>query len=163
LKPRRPRHSAKRKQAVADGYRSALEAGIAKDLTEKGIEFEYERTKIVYFIPVRSGACLSCGKKEVGKRATYTPDFRLCRSNAFVESKGYFTARDRTKLSAVRDQHSGLDLRLLFAADNWCTTLHKQRYSEWASKHGFKWAVGKRIPDAWLAEGREGAQASAAV
>lgn len=149
MKPRRPRHSASRKQAVADGYRSALEASIAKDLTEKGIAFEYERTKIVYFIPVRSGTCLTCGEAKVGKRAKYTPDFYLCTTRVFVESKGYFTGRDRTKLTAVRDQHPEIDLRILFAADNWCTKLHKQRYSEWASKHGFKFAVGTRIPAVW--------------
>lgn len=149
MKPRRPRHSASRKQAVKDGYRSALEAGIAKDLIEKGIKFDYERLKIVYFIPVRSGTCLACGEGKVGKRATYTPDFRLCASGIVVESKGYFTGRDRTKLSAVREQHPTIPLRLLFASNNWISTAHKARYGDWATKHGFVWAVGKRIPEAW--------------
>lgn len=120
-------------------------------MTEKGIDFEYEKQRILYLLPVRGGSCLACGGVgKVGKRSTYTPDFELKRSGIIVEAKGYFTGRDRTKLLAVRDQHPAIDLRILFASDNWCTKLHKQRYSEWAAKHGFRWAVGKRIPDGWL-------------
>lgn len=149
MRPRRPRHSASRKAAVADGYRSALEKGIADDLAAKGIPFEYERHTISYTRPVRQGLCGDCGGKTVGKRSVYTPDFRIP-GGIFVESKGRFTGSDRSKLASVRSQYPGIDLRILFAQDNWTTKLHKQRYSAWAAKHGFIWAVGKRIPADWL-------------
>lgn len=149
LRPRRPKHSASRKAAVLAGYRSALEKGIADDLTSKGIPFEYEKHTINYVRPVRSGVCNDCGLKDVGKRSIYTPDFRIPGA-IFVESKGRFTGADRAKLDAVRSQHPAIDLRLLFAYDNWITKLHKLRYSEWAKKHGFQWAVGKTIPAEWL-------------
>ena len=149
LRPVRPRRSKTRQAAVNAGFRSALEKGIADDLTSKGIPFTYEQETIIYVRPVRSGICTDCGNKSVGKRSVYTPDFRLPGA-VFVESKGRFTGTDRAKLASVRSQHPDLDLRLLFAQDNWTTKLHKQRYSEWATKHGFIWAVGKRIPDAWL-------------
>jgi hypothetical protein len=113
------------------------------------VPFEYEQHTISYSIPVRGGKCAVCDSTHVGKRSTYTPDFRLPGA-IFVESKGYFTARDRTKLAAIRSQHPEIDLRILFAVDNWTTKLHKQRYSEWASKHGFLWAVGKVVPEAWV-------------
>lgn len=134
---------------MKDGFRSGLEKGIADDLTSKGISYEFEKHTVSYSLPVRSGLCGECGSRSVGKKATYTPDFRIP-GGIFVESKGRLTARDRSKLAAVHLQHPGLDLRLLFAYDNWCTKLHKQRYSEWAEAHGFKWAVGKRIPNEWL-------------
>jgi hypothetical protein len=149
MRPRRPKNSKARKAAVKAGYRSAFEAAIAKDLDDKGIKYTYEKTTIPYTRKLTSGVCNSCGGKQVGRRATYTPDFGLP-GNVFVESKGYFPARDRAKLVAVRSQHPEIDLRLLFGADNWTTKLHKQRYSEWATKQGFRYAIGKRIPDDWI-------------
>ena len=160
MRPKRPRHSAKRKQAVLDGYRSALEAEIARDLTARGIKFEYETRKLLYVLAVRGGTCSNCGVDgKAGKRATYTPDFRLS-NGVIVEVKGYFTARDRTKLLAVRSSNDKRDLRLLFAADNWCTKQHRLRYSEWAAKHGFVYHVGKRIPESWTTDNGQGKKAS---
>lgn len=149
MRPKRPRHTSKRRAAVQAGFRSGLEKSIADDLTSKGVSFEYEKTTIVYVKQVRAGACGDCGGKNVGKRATYLPDFRLP-GDIFVEAKGYFVGRDRSKLVAIRSQHPAIDLRLLFAADNWCTKLHKLRYSSWAAKHGFRHAIGKTIPTEWL-------------
>lgn len=150
MKPKRPRHTAVRRKAVKAGFRSGLEQAIATDLKERGIAFEFESKTIEYTLPVRRGRCGKCGSNSVGKGATYKPDFSFPGRSLLVESKGYFTARDRSKLARVRKQHPELDLRLLFAADNWCTKLHKQRYSQWATKHDIKWAVGQRVPDSWI-------------
>ena len=52
----RPKHSKRRKAAVAAGYRSAFEADIAKNLDERGIKyyFEAKTRKIHYNRPVRA-------------------------------------------------------------------------------------------------------------
>ena len=151
MKPRwhGARHSKARLDAVASGYRSGLEAGIAADLEARGVKFEYEKRTIRYVRPVRSGHCGDCGSKSVGKWCVYTPDFEIPGA-ILVESKGRFTGSDRTKLAAIKLQHPSLDLRILFAVDNWTTKLHKQRYSDWATKHGLVFAVGKVIPREWL-------------
>lgn len=151
MKPKRPRHTAVRRKAVKAGYRSGLEQAIATDLKERGIAFEFESKTIEYTLPVRRGRCGKCGSNSVGKGATYKPDFSFPGRSLLVESKGYFTARDRSKLAAVRIQHPGINLRILFAANNFCTKLHKQRYVEWAHKHGYVAAIGKKIPAEWLA------------
>lgn len=76
------------------------------------------------------------------------PDFALT-NGVLIECKGRLTAADRKKLLLVKKQHPRLDLRLLFQFDNKLSPRSKTRYSTWAEKNGFEWAVGS-IPRGWL-------------
>ena len=81
---------------------------------------------------------------------TYLPDFRLG-NGVIVECKGRLTPKDRKKLKLVKDGHPDKDIRLVFQYNNKLNPRSKTRYSDWAEKNGFLWAV-KDIPQAWLDE-----------
>ena len=145
---RSPRHSKTRKDAEEQGYRSGFEERVARNLTERGIPFEYEPKSEV----------LSYRVDEVRK---YLPDFRVDGvSKVIVECKGRFTAADRKKLKLIKAQHPEKDIRLLFMRDNTLSKQSKTRYSMWAEKHGFPWAL-KSVPIGWVGDtvcvrGRDG-------
>lgn len=148
MKPKRPKNSKTRRNAIKHGYRSGLEYSIATDLTRRGCKFAYESEVLVYAHKLPGGKCRDCGSKRVDKFRKYTPDFTLSNGRR-VESKGYFTSRDRSKLISVKEQKGLPAISILFAADNWCTKRHKARYSDWARANGFEFHVGKTIPVAW--------------
>jgi hypothetical protein len=131
--------------------RSSFEDTIDDQLAKAGVEYAYERTTIPWTRHISSGECLSCGHREVGQRCDYTPDFEVkVGKGFFIEVKGYLDGPDRTKLRAIRKQYPDLDLRLVFQRDNVIKgTKEKTRYSAWATKFGFKFAIGK-VPDEWL-------------
>ena len=93
----------------------------------------------------------------------YVPDFKVgrkTRGNGFsffyIETKGNgrsWTPQVRAKMLAVKDQWPELDIRLLFYTDGEFGTRRKdgsrQRQSEWATKHGFPFAI-REIPKEWL-------------
>lgn len=123
------------KQAV---YRSRLEDRIATQLEEAGVPFTYEATKHPYVIPART--------------AKYVEDFDL-NGRIKIEAKGYFTPDDRKKLLLLKEQSPHLDIRLLFQRAS--NKLHKNSpttYGKWCDDHGFLWADGGKVPDAWITE-----------
>lgn len=141
-------------------YRSGYERKVANYLTNLGISFGYETAEIPYRSPKRGALCLKCDSTDIGVRRTYIPDFAL-RINAsvsslhflrYIEAKGRFTASDRSKMLDIKRTHPTLDLRILFESDNWMTKAHLMRYSDWAERHGFPFAVSKlgRVPESWL-------------
>ena len=117
-------------------YRSMFEAGIADQLDEEGIKFEYERETIIYVQPAQT--------------RKYNPDFFLP-NGIIVEAKGKWTIEDRKKMVNVIEQNPDLDIRMLFQHDNKLNKRAKQRYSEWCTKRGIVWAVGK-VPREWINE-----------
>lgn len=130
------RKSKTRAQAKAKGYRSGFEEEIARQAEEDSIEAEYEpKDGIIVWQP---------------KPSKYLPDFRL-KNGLLIEAKGRLTQKDRTKLLRIKEQHPDIDIRLIFQYDNKLTTASKTRYSEWATKHGFTWAM-KKIPVEWAQE-----------
>lgn len=96
--------------------------------------------------------------------ATYIPDFRLA-NGILVEAKGYFKPADRTKMLLVKKQNPQADIRFLFQRANNKLTKAKNSiaYWQWAERHGFEWAEGERIPDAWFKEKRKPARKNAAT
>ena len=128
--------SAKRRAAQKEGYRSAFEQGIAEAAKEEGIKFEYE--------PEESRV------KWTPKPKVYTPDFVLP-NGVIVEAKGRLTVHDRTKHVMIQAQHPELDIRFVFQYNNPITKGSKTRYTDWAEKNGFKWAM-KTIPKEWFNE-----------
>lgn len=129
-----PRRSATRKKAEAAGYRSGFEYTVAQALGAAGVAFDYEPEdeRLEY---------------RVEETRRYLPDFKI--GEILVECKGRLTAADRKKLVLVKKQHPAIDLRLLFQFDNKLSPRSPTRYSVWATKHGFQWAVGT-IPEGWL-------------
>ena len=118
------------------GYRSGLEGKISAQLTEAGVDFEYETFKIEY---------------QVNETRKYTPDFRLP-NGIIVETKGRFVSDDRKKHLLVRQQRPDLDIRFVFS--NSKAKLNKgakSTYADWCQKHGFLFA-DKTIPEEWLNE-----------
>ena len=118
------------------GYRSGLESKVSAQLSEAGVDFEYETFKIEY---------------QVNETRKYTPDFRLP-NGIIVETKGRFVAADRKKHLLVQQQHPDLDIRFVFS--NSKAKLNKgakSTYADWCQKHGFLFA-DKTIPEEWLNE-----------
>ena len=126
--------SERRRHAIKNGYRSGLEDDIAKDLKDRGVEFEYEKLKVQW---------------QLLENKTYTPDSKLP-NGIIIESKGRFVQADRKKHLIIQDQHPFLDIRFVFS--NSRSKLYKgakSTYGDWCNKHGFLYA-DKRIPDEWL-------------
>lgn len=133
------------------GYRSGAEEKVAAFLEASGIGFEYETLTLSYEKPVRRGLCKTCAGKKVVKIATYKPDFIL-ENGEILEYKGRLTSADRTKLIAVVRSNPDIKIRLLFGSDNKLAKNNNKRYSEWATEHGFDFAI-KLPPKRWLRSG----------
>ena len=128
--------SERRRHAIKNGYRSGLEDDIAKDLKDRGVNFEYEKLKVQW---------------QLLENKTYTPDFKLP-NGIIIESKGRFVQADRKKHLIIQDQHPFLDIRFVFS--NSKAKLYKgakSTYGDWCNKHGFLYA-DKRIPEEWLTQ-----------
>lgn len=134
---------------LSSGFRSGYEERIAADLNERGVDFTYEANCLAYELRVAGAVCKQCSAPAVFRVAHYTPDFYFT-NGTYVEAKGKFTSTNRTRLVAFRTSRPDIVLRLLFQADNWLTSKHKQRYSQWAANHGFESAVGESIPVEWI-------------
>ena len=129
--------SSKRIQARKEGYRSNFEKEVAAKLKEdgaKGVRYEAPEGRIKY----------------TQKVSTYTPDFILP-NGIIVETKGRLTVHDRSKHKLIKEQHPDIDIRFVFQYDHFLYKGSKTRYSEWAEKHGFKWAI-RYVPKKWLKE-----------
>ena len=147
----RRKASPRRKEALRKGFASGLELDIAEQLDEAGEAYDYEKEALEIWLEVPKNQrikCKGCEGRELVKNAKYTPDFFL-KSGIIIESKGRFTAVDRRKALAVKQQHPELDYRMLFQFNNPLTKGGKNRYSDWCIKHDIKYAVGK-VPEEWL-------------
>ena len=128
----------RRYRGICEGYRSGLEESIAIQLKASGVTYMYERERLKY-IPVPKH---------------YTPDFILIGKNKkiYIETKGRFLAKDRTKHLLVQSQYPELDLRFVFTNPN--AKLYKgskTTYGEWCIKYGFSFSKGS-IPESWIGE-----------
>jgi hypothetical protein len=128
--------SSKRIAAQKEGFRSHFEREVAAEILACGGAYDYEPedAKVKY----------------TQKLSTYTPDFVLP-NGIIIETKGRLTVHDRTKHKLIRDQHPELDIRFVFQYDNPIFKGSKTKYSMWAEKQGFKWAI-RYVPKAWLKE-----------
>lgn len=68
----------------------------------------------------------------------------------YIETKGFLRSGDITKMLAVRQQHPDLDIRIVFQKDN-VVIGSRKRYSEWATRVGYPWAIG-HVPEEWYVE-----------
>jgi hypothetical protein len=135
----RPLKINQKKKIAVDDVRNRLEVYTLKALRAGqkagGYQITYEQEALEYVLVKR-----------------YVPDFILefpSGRKRYIESKGYLRPDDMKKMIAVRDQHPDLDIKIYFAKDNKLNRKAKMRYSDWAIKHGFDFAVGY-IPEEWM-------------
>lgn len=122
------------KPTKREHVKSDLEFAIWNELRKKKAKATYETESFSYVLERK-----------------YLPDFIVHtreHGKIYVEVKGYLRPEDRSKLRAVKRDNPSIDLRLLFAKDNKISR-SKLRYSQWAEKYGFTYAIGK-VPDDWL-------------
>ena len=98
-------------------FRSGLEEKVADLLTNLGVKYEYESTKVPYVL-----------------RCNYTPDF-LLPNGIYLETKGQLTEEDRRKMKAVKEDNPELDVRFVFQSPyNKIYKGSKTTYAAWATK-----------------------------
>jgi len=123
-------------------YRSKLEVSVVKLLytarrtLKKAFTFKYESEGIPYILPER----------------IYVPDFVITRSDGsvvYIEVKGYLDNDATRKMRAVKACNPDKTFFFLFAKDNPIRKGAKMKYSDWAEKNGFDWAIGE-LPERWL-------------
>ena len=115
-----------------------------KELLKRGDTVEYEAEKIPYSID-----------------HVYVPDFIITLKSGrkiYIETKGNgraWTPQVMQKMLAVRAQNPDLDIRIVFYKDGEFGQRRKdgsrQRQSDWATKHKFKFSIGD-VPEDWFNE-----------
>jgi hypothetical protein len=114
-------------------FRSQLEVKVADLLSNLGVSYEYESTKVPYEI-----------------QFNYTPDF-LLPNGVYLETKGYWDADDRRKVLAVKRCNPELDIRMVFQSPfNTISKKSKTTYAKWCEKHDIPWCSFTTIPIDWL-------------
>lgn len=115
-------------------YRSKFEALIALQLDGVRHEYEPKNKKLRYTVEKK-----------------YLPDFWIPQHNLFVETKGYFSQADRTKMVALKRSNPELRVLLVFQnAQNRLSSRSTMTYAKWAEKNGFEWSE-RHIPQQYLA------------
>jgi hypothetical protein len=121
--------------------KGSLEKAVFKELraVQKQLKFEieYETEKLSYTL-VRD----------------YIPDFVITLDSGrklYIETKGYLRPDDRAKLLSARECNPEADIRIVFQQDNRLNKNSRTRYSQWAERHGFRYAIGS-VPIEWLKE-----------
>ena len=114
-------------------YRSKLEERVADLLDELKITYEYESSKVPYTI-----------------QHHYCPDFILP-NHVHLETKGYWDAKDRRKILAVKKDNPDLDLRMVFQSPyNKISKSSKTTYDKWCERHSIPLCTFHSIPLEWL-------------
>ena len=114
-------------------YRSQLEEKVADLLTNLGVTYEYETTKIAYQIA-----------------HNYQPDFILP-NGIILECKGYWDSDDRRKIKNVKEQNLDVDIRMVFQSPyNTISKRSKTTYAKWCDRHNIPWCTFQEIPIDWL-------------
>ena len=114
-------------------YRSQLEEKVAELLTNLGVTYEYETTKIAYQIA-----------------HNYQPDFILP-NGIILECKGYWDSDDRRKIKNVKEQNPDVDVRMVFQSPyNTISKRSKTTYAKGCERHDIPWGTFHEIPIEWL-------------
>lgn len=137
-------------------FRAAFEVDIAEQLIDYqedyDFEWSYESETIAYVKPA-NGHCNDCSGTDIVTHHNYTADFdiRFPTGKVFyLESKGFFKSRDRTKYIELR-KSTGLDLRFVFQSDGWLTKARKTSYTRWCTQKKFESSI-LDIPEDWFHE-----------
>lgn len=133
-------------------YRSGFEKRQAERLKKNNINFEYETIQFPWKEPINNAECDQCGNKDIKKDRLYTPDFWFPKSQIFVETKGRFTAQNRTFMSHIV-KYAPYEVRMVFMNDNWLSKKKSMSYSRWCELNGINCAIGA-IPLEWVENDR---------
>ena len=121
-------------------YDSGLELKIMENLEGRGYTLpknpvsKSKGVSFPYVLPERS----------------YYPDW-VIGAKRVIEAKGIFDRDERLKLLAVKEQHPGLDVRMVFSNPKAPINKgSKTTYADWCDKNGVPWCKGPHIPDEWL-------------
>lgn len=139
----RNKYNADRRKFRGVSYHSEFEVDVVRELykqkNSKGrnnaYKFEYEVDAFDYTL-----------------RRKYLPDFKITRSDGsiiYIEVKGMLDRDAKAKLLAAREQNPDLTVVILFLSNALLYKGAKSRYSDWAEKHGFDYAI-RSIPERWL-------------
>lgn len=134
-------------------FASKFEAWAFKILDKAKIKVRYEPDTFKYHKRTNRTYCGDCGSKNTYKVSRYTPDFRIGHS-IYIETKGYLKSSIRTAMEDFIKHYPNIDLRFVFAADNFLTKSKAGRYSDWAEGLGLKYAI-KEIPEDWIKDARK--------
>ncbi len=131
-------------------YASKFEARIAKELEDAAVPFTYETFSYEYDEPLRKNRarCSDCDSTNLLRTGWYTPDFFL-ENGCIIETKGRFTAADRRKMLAVKQDHPNAKIVMLFMRDNKIHRNSQTKYSDWCKQYGYDYAIGSPKPE-WL-------------
>lgn len=103
-------------------YRSKFEQTVGEFLGELA---EHEPERITFIQP--------------SKQRYYIPDFKT-KGGVYIESKGKWTAEDRSKHVWLHEQHPDKRIVLIFQNANVkLSKRSKTTYGEWATKNGLEW------------------------
>jgi predicted nuclease of restriction endonuclease-like RecB superfamily len=133
----------KQKKALAPRkFKSGLERSFAKQAFEAGLHFDYETDRFKFIT-----------------QSHYVPDFKI-RENAFIETKGYFSPSNRSKMLSFREQYPHITIYMLFQnSKNRLSPKSKTTYAHWCEQHGFEYAdIRNGIPKKWW--GQDGSKTS---
>jgi hypothetical protein len=132
----------KRRKKARYEARSKFERSLMDRLDQEGVFYTYEARVYSIRVPVVGALCARCEGDLITKRSRYTPDFFF--RNWVIEAKGKFTPRDRKRVLALLECNPLLrgKFGILFQRDNWLTTAHKMRYTEWCRAYKIPCAVG---------------------
>ena len=124
-------------------YRSQLERDVAKILRDCKVPFVYEKEAFKYEIvtPLNNTSCGECGSTRIVTKRTYTPDFFIPVGHGTVcilEAKGRFTAQDRNKMLAVKDQYPQQRFLMVFQRNNPIYRGSKTKYLDWCGAKGLE-------------------------
>ena len=131
--------------------RSKFERKIAAQLRRNKIPYEYESETWTFPRPVPRAYCLCCGSTNIAKKSSYLIDFKV--GDTYLETKGKLDANQRSKFISLQKEYPDRDIRFVFMRNNKIHKRSETRYTEWATKHGFKSAVGL-VPRNWIKEFR---------
>lgn len=154
---KKPPKKSKQRLKKPNRYRSGYELKIATHLENHRIAYDYEPTIIKYRLPVTGACCAKCGSVSVVVVRRYNPDFLISpngklnpKGQFYLEAKGKFTSKDRTKMVSVINSNPTLKFRMIFMRDNKINKNSKIRYSDWCRDRGIEYAVGTALPEEWL-------------
>ena len=110
-------------------YKSGLERRFAELLFKNGVQAVYEARRF-----------------EFVRVAHYSPDWEI-NPTLYIETKGYFSPRNRGDLLSFREQHPGVEIFLVFAQPhNRLTSKSKTTYAEWCDRHKFRYCHINKFP-----------------
>ena len=125
--------SRKGKKRFNNKFKSGLEFDFAKKAKKQLLPFEYEPDRFAYVI-----------------QSHYLPDFKI-RKDCYIETKGYFSSSNRSRMIAFKEQYPQVTIYLVFQKpENKINKNSETTYAEWAAKHGFEWSgINKHLPKHW--------------